>query len=87
MEEINYFFAISCSSEPTFYRHVLRIQRYITVKQAMDLFGFEESDNIGKLGFTTVEAAPSFPTALPKILGQEDIHCLVPCAIDQVNNS
>ena len=77
---------LTFSSEPTFYRHVLRIQKHVTVNQAKGIFGFTDSDNIGKIGFPAVQAAPSFPTAFPDIFGQEkDIYCLIPCAIDQVN--
>ena len=57
----------------------------MTLNQAKAIFGFSDSDNIGKIGFPAVQAAPSFPTAFPKIFGEDkDIHCLIPCAIDQV---
>ena len=79
------YFLVLFSSEPTFYRHVLRIQKCVTVNQAKAIFGFTDSDNIGKIGFPAVQAAPSFPTAFPKIFGNnKDIQCLIPCAIDQV---
>ena len=68
-----------------FYRHVLRIQKCVTFNQARGIFGFSDSDNIGKIAFPAVQAAPSFPTAFPKIFGEnKDICCLIPCAIDQV---
>ena len=73
------------SSEPMFYRHVLRIQKCVTFNQAKGIFGFNDSDNIGKIAFPAVQAAPSFPTLFPKIFGNDkDIRCLIPCAIDQV---
>ena len=37
------------------------------------------------MAFPAVQAAPSFSTTLPAIFGDnKDIHCLIPCAIDQV---
>lgn len=57
----------------------------MTLNQAKAIFGFNDSDNIGKIGFPAVQAAPSFPTAFPKIFGEDkDVQCLIPCAIDQV---
>lgn len=39
----------------------------------------------GKIGFPAVQAAPSFSTTFPDIFGDaRDVHCLIPCAIDQV---
>lgn len=66
------------------YRNVLRIQRTTTYNQAKAIFGFGESDNIGKSAFPAVQAAPSFSSSFPVVLGgQPNIPCLIPCAIDQ----
>ena len=74
-----------CSCEPVFYRQVLQIQKCVTMNQAKGIFGFSDSDNIGKMAFPAVQAAPAFSTTFPKIFGaNKDIHCLIPCAIDQV---
>lgn len=41
-------------------------------------------DNIGKIHFAAIQAAPSFSTSFPQIFGSNgDIPCLIPCAIDQ----
>lgn len=41
-------------------------------------------DNIGKIHFAAIQAAPSFSTSFPHIFGSKgDIPCLIPCAIDQ----
>ena len=73
------------SSVPDFYRQILRIQKCVTVNQAKGIFGFNDSDNIGKIAFPAVQAAPSFSTTFPHIFGgRKDIQCLIPCAIDQV---
>ena len=49
------------------------------------IFGFTESDNIGKIAFPAVQAAPCFATSFPHMFGtRRDLRCLIPCAIDQV---
>ncbi|KAH9948118.1 tryptophanyl-tRNA synthetase [Amylocystis lapponica] len=67
-----------------FYRNVSKISRQITVNQAKATFGFTDSDNIGKIHFGAIQAAPSFPNSFPQIFGTvTNIPCLIPCAIDQ----
>lgn len=42
------------------------------------------SDNIGKIHFASIQAAPSFSNSFPHIFGTaSNIPCLIPCAIDQ----
>eukprot|EP01105_Mastigella_eilhardi_P023600 TRINITY_DN5990_c0_g1_i3.p1 TRINITY_DN5990_c0_g1~~TRINITY_DN5990_c0_g1_i3.p1 ORF type:complete len:298 (-),score=109.90 TRINITY_DN5990_c0_g1_i3:104-997(-) len=71
----------------TMYPLVLRIQKMITTNQVKGIFGFTDSDNIGKFGFPAVQAAPSFPACFPQIFPTPEIQkitrCLIPCAIDQ----
>ncbi|KAI7901097.1 uncharacterized protein BX663DRAFT_514900 [Cokeromyces recurvatus] len=67
-----------------FYRNVVKISRCITLSQSKATFGFNDSDNIGKAHFVSVQAAPSFSNSFPQIFGEKkDIPCLIPCAIDQ----
>lgn len=67
-----------------FYRTIIDIQRSVTMNQVRGIFGLTESDNIGKIGFPAVQAAPSFPCVFPHIFGdRRDVRCLIPCAIDQ----
>ena len=41
-------------------------------------------DNIGKIHFASIQAAPCFPNSFPQIFGTvSNIPCLIPCAIDQ----
>lgn len=43
-----------------------------------------KSDNIGKIHFASIQAAPSFSNSFPQIFGTNaTIPCLIPCAIDQ----
>lgn len=66
------------------YPNVLRIQKLITYNQARAIFGFTDSDNIGKHGFPAVQAAPSFSSSFAHIFGSNsNVRCLIPCAIDQ----
>jgi tryptophanyl-tRNA synthetase len=66
------------------YPNVLKIQRLVTYNQARGIFGFDDSDNIGKHGFPAVQAAPAFSSSFPHIFGGDsDVMCLIPCAIDQ----
>jgi len=67
-----------------FYRNASQISRQITFNQVKATFGFNESDNIGKIHFAAIQAAPAFSTSFPQIFGTaSDIPCLIPCAIDQ----
>lgn len=48
------------------------------------IFGFSESDNIGKYAFPPVQAVPSFSNSFPHIFGMDrKYQCLIPAAIDQ----
>lgn len=51
------------------------------------IFGFTDSDCIGKISFPAIQAAPSFSSSFPFIFNnRKDIPCLIPCAIDQVGS-
>lgn len=82
---IDSFYLSSCRQCPQFYQNVVRIQRSVTFNQVKGIFGFGDSDSIGKIAFPAVQAAPSFSSSFPNIFGgKSDIPCLIPCAIDQV---
>ncbi|CAB1330603.1 unnamed protein product [Coregonus sp. 'balchen'] len=67
-----------------FYRNVVKIQKHVTFNQVKGIFGFGDSDCIGKIAFPAIQAAPSFSNSFPQIFkGRKDIQCLIPCAIDQ----
>ncbi|XP_014277826.1 tryptophan--tRNA ligase, cytoplasmic [Halyomorpha halys] len=66
-----------------FYENILRIQKCVTFNQVKGIFGFGDSDVIGKISFPAIQAAPSFSTSFPFIFGNNKIPCLIPCAIDQ----
>lgn len=67
-----------------FYKNIVKISKTITTNQSKACFGFNDSDNVGKLHFVSIQAAPSFSNTFPQIFGPKgDIPCLIPCAIDQ----
>uniref|UniRef100_A0A087X7J9 Tryptophan--tRNA ligase, cytoplasmic n=1 Tax=Poecilia formosa TaxID=48698 RepID=A0A087X7J9_POEFO len=71
-------------SSPEFYRNVVKIQKHVTFNQVKGIFGFTDSDCIGKISFPAIQAAPSFSNSFPHVFGsRKDIQCLIPCAIDQ----
>ncbi|XP_064489605.1 tryptophan--tRNA ligase, cytoplasmic-like [Ornithodoros turicata] len=69
---------------PEFYKNIVRVRRSVTFNQVKGIFGFGDSDSIGKISFPAVQAAPAFPTSFPFIFGnRKDVACLIPCGIDQ----
>lgn len=72
----------------TMYPNIVRIWKAVTVNQVNGIFGFDGTANIGKAAFPAIQAAPSFGSSFPKVLGggktnAATLACLVPCAIDQ----
>nr|WCZ58732.1 tryptophan-tRNA ligase [Seculamonas ecuadoriensis] len=66
------------------YPNILKIQKLTTSNQARGIFGFTDSDHIGKYGFPAVQAAPAFSSSFPHLFGaKSNVRCLIPCAIDQ----
>ena len=67
-----------------FYETVVRVSRQITGSTAKAVFGFTDSDCIGKFHFASIQIASAFPNSFPDVLGLPDkTQCLIPCAIDQ----
>ncbi|KAJ9470378.1 Tryptophan--tRNA ligase [Diplonema papillatum] len=66
------------------YRNTLRIQRNLTYNKVAATFGFDQSDNIGKVAFPAIQIAPCLSSSFPVVLPvKASLPCLVPCAIDQ----
>ncbi|KAL6961928.1 tryptophan--tRNA ligase [Sarracenia purpurea var. burkii] len=67
-----------------FYENMVRIDKCVTYNKVVGIFGFTGEDNIGKISFPAVQAAPSFTSSFPHLFsGKENLRCLIPCAIDQ----
>ena len=69
------------------YPTIVRIWKAVTTNAVTKIFGFDGSANIGKVAFPAIQAAPSFPSSFPIVLGTgkvaANMACLIPCAIDQ----
>ncbi|ODV75674.1 tryptophan--tRNA ligase WRS1 [Cyberlindnera jadinii NRRL Y-1542] len=66
------------------YENVVRTSRQITTSTARAVFGFTDSDCIGKLHFASIQISTAFPSSFPDVLGMgPKTQCLIPCAIDQ----
>uniref|UniRef100_A0A665UZV0 Tryptophan--tRNA ligase, cytoplasmic n=1 Tax=Echeneis naucrates TaxID=173247 RepID=A0A665UZV0_ECHNA len=75
---------IACGFDTLVLRNVVKIQKHVTFNQVKGIFGFTDSDCIGKISFPAIQAAPSFSNSFRHIFGgRKDIQCLIPCAIDQ----
>lgn len=71
-------------ASPEFYKNILKVQKHVTFNQVKGIFGFTDSDCIGKISFPAIQAAPAFCTSFPQIFNdKKDVQCLIPCAIDQ----
>lgn len=62
---------------------MIRIQKCVTFNQVKGIFGFGDSDCIGKIMFPSVQATPCLSTSFPHIFQDKKIQCLIPCGIDQ----
>uniref|UniRef100_A0A0C9R1K4 tryptophan--tRNA ligase n=1 Tax=Fopius arisanus TaxID=64838 RepID=A0A0C9R1K4_9HYME len=70
-------------SNPEFYKNMIRIQKRVTFNQVKGIFGFGDSDPIGKISFPPTQAAPALSTTFPFIFKGARVQCLIPCGIDQ----
>ncbi|KAK4338097.1 hypothetical protein RND71_042584 [Anisodus tanguticus] len=66
-----------------FYKNMVRVAKCVTYNKVVGIFGFTGEDHIGKVSFPPVQAVPSFPSSFPHLFGNDNIRCLIPCAIDQ----
>lgn len=62
------------------YNNAIRVARHINASSVKAIFGFTDSDNIGKYFFTSMQSVPAF---LLSELSGENVRCLIPYAIDQ----
>ncbi|EGS18161.1 tryptophanyl-tRNA synthetase-like protein [Thermochaetoides thermophila DSM 1495] len=71
-----------------FYKNIVRLAKHITLNQARAIFGFNDSTNIGRIHFGSIQGAASWASSFPHIFGEDEsktvgIPVLIPCAIDQ----
>lgn len=70
------------------YRNITRFSKLVTYNTAKAIFGFDDSSNIGKIHFASIQGSTAFASSFPHIFGEDEaktnsIPCLIPCAIDQ----
>lgn len=83
-EFLKFEFVKECIFSTAFYENYLNIAARVTYNQAKAIFGFEDTDSIGKFAFPAIEAAPCFSSSFPQIFNaRTNIPCLIPAAIDQ----
>lgn len=58
---------------PEFYRNMVRIQKCVNFNQVKSIFGFGDSDVIGKITFPSIQAAPAFSTSFPAIFNDKKV--------------
>lgn len=62
------------------YKLSLKVAKRITFSTAKAVFGFNNSNNIGLIFFTSIQSAPAF---LESERQGKAVPCIIPCAIDQ----
>ncbi|KAI7686919.1 hypothetical protein SSS_07800 [Sarcoptes scabiei] len=78
------FIFTDLNQSSAFYENILKIQRLVTFNQVKGIFGFNDSDSIGKISFPAIQAAPAFSSSFPQMFGTDKNRlCFIPCAIDQ----
>lgn len=62
------------------YPIAIEVAKRITFSTTQAVFGFENSNNIGEVFYTSIQAAPAF---LPTAEAGKEVPVLIPCGIDQ----
>ncbi len=62
------------------YPIAVEVAKRITFSTTQAVFGFTNSNNIGEIFYTSIQAAPAF---LPTVEAGEPVPVLIPCGIDQ----
>lgn len=66
------------------YPNTIKVQKHVNFNQIKGIFGFNESDPVGKFAYPPVQAVPAFSNTFPHIFGtRKNVPCLIPAAIDQ----
>jgi len=65
------------------YMNAIKVQKMLTLNQIQGIFGFSDSDNIGKYASPAMQAVPSFSNTFPHLFGTNTkVSCLFPMGID-----
>ncbi|MCW1293221.1 MAG: tryptophan--tRNA ligase [Candidatus Parvarchaeota archaeon] len=74
------FFILDSRNAKILYNLAIKFSKHVTFSQVRSTFGMNESDNIGKIFFPSIQAVPSF---ILSYLLNKPVNCLIPYAIDQ----
>ena len=62
------------------YPEAIKVAKKITFSMIKSSFGFTDSNNVGSIFYTAMQAVPAF---LPSVLQKKEIPCVIPHAVDQ----
>ncbi len=62
------------------YSTAIRVAKHVTFSTTRAVFGFDNSNNIGEIFYTSIQAVPCF---LESIGQGRNVPCIIPCGIDQ----
>lgn len=62
------------------YPEAIKFAKKITLSTVKAAFGFNDSNNIGQVFYTSIQAVPAI---IPSVLKRKNIPCLIPLAVDQ----
>lgn len=74
------FFIIDTKHAGIMYPEAIKVAKKITFSMIKTSFGFNESNNVGSIFYTSMQAVPAF---LPSVIKKKKIPCLIPHAVDQ----
>jgi tryptophanyl-tRNA synthetase len=74
------FFLVDTKHAGLMYKEACKVAKKITFSTVKASFGFTDSNNIGSIFYTSMQAVPAF---LPSVLKGKKIPCLIPLGIDQ----
>jgi len=73
-------FLVDTKNANLMYPEACKVAKKITFSMIKSSFGFTDSNNIGSIFYTAMQAVPAF---LPSVLKGKNIPCLIPLGIDQ----
>ena len=73
-------FIIDTKHAGLMYPQAIKVAKKLTFSTIKASFGFNESNNVGSIFYTAMQAVPAF---LPSVLKKKKMPCLIPHAIDQ----
>lgn len=73
-------FLVDTKNANLMYPEACKVAKKITFSTIKASFGFNDSNNIGSIFYTAMQAVPAF---LPSVIKKKNIPCLIPLGIDQ----